>query len=120
MTAAGLAMQELAKDKPSIKQVENHSANFLKSVGQVEADLSKQIHYLTQVSSGQAHEGSTYASQKTLNMAWHRIEHAKSRLGELERMNAHYSSQNTTTTSSSSSALHPQSTLGSQPVQQPQ
>lgn len=93
MQAASQAMQELAKDKPSVKQVENHSTNFLKSVGQVESDLSKQIHYLTQVSSGQAHEGSTYAAQKTLTMAWHRIEHAKSRLGELDRMNAHYSAQ---------------------------
>lgn len=34
---------------------------------------------------GQAHEGSSYASQKVLQMAWHRSEHARSKVMELER-----------------------------------
>ena len=34
---------------------------------------------------GQAHEGSSYAAQKTLQMAWHRSEHARSKVMELER-----------------------------------
>jgi len=34
---------------------------------------------------GQAHEGSSYAAQKTLQMAWHRSEHARSKVNELER-----------------------------------
>lgn len=34
---------------------------------------------------GQAHEGSSYASQKVLQMAWHRSEHARSKVLELER-----------------------------------
>ena len=34
---------------------------------------------------GQLHEGSSYASQKVLQMAWHRLEHARSRVAELER-----------------------------------
>lgn len=87
MSSAGQAMTELAKDKPGLKNVENHSNAFLKSLSQVESDLSRQIQYLTQVSSGQAHEGSSYASQKVLTMAWHRIEHTKTRLAELDRMN---------------------------------
>jgi mediator of RNA polymerase II transcription subunit 11 len=93
MASAGQAMTELAKDKPVLKSVENNTSAFLKSLTQVEADLSKQIQYLTQVSSGQAHEGSSYASQKVLTMAWHRIEHTKTRLLDLDRMNSPYMQQ---------------------------
>ena len=32
-----------------------------------------------------SHEGSSYASQKVLQMAWHRPEHARSRVAELDR-----------------------------------
>ena len=35
---------------------------------------------------GQPHEGSGYASQKVLQMAWHQLEHACSRVNELERI----------------------------------
>lgn len=35
---------------------------------------------------GQPHEGSGYASQKVLQMAWHRLEHLRSRVNELERL----------------------------------
>jgi hypothetical protein len=38
------------------------------------------------ISIGQPHEGSGYASQKVLQMAWHRLEHARSRVNELERI----------------------------------
>lgn len=90
MVSAGNALQELGKDKPSMKQVENHASSFLKSLEKVETDLSKCIHYLTQVSSGQSHEGSPYASQKILSMSGHRMEHAKSRLRDLDRVNDRY------------------------------
>lgn len=58
---------------------------FLKTLSAVENKLTDQINYLTQVSTGQPHEGSGYASQKVLQMAWHRLEHARSRVNELER-----------------------------------
>lgn len=48
-TAANV-LQELAKDKASAKQVENHSTQFLKALNGVEMELTKQIDYLTQVS----------------------------------------------------------------------
>lgn len=48
--------------------------------------MTDQINYLTQVSTGQPHEGSGYASQKVLQMAWHRLEHARSRVNELDRL----------------------------------
>jgi mediator of RNA polymerase II transcription subunit 11 len=75
----------MAKDKPSQKQVDVHANHFLKTLNHVEMDLSTHINYLTQVSTGQAHEGSSYASQKTLQMAWHRSSHARSKVAELDR-----------------------------------
>lgn len=59
---------------------------FLKTLSAVESKLTDQINYLTQVSTGQPHEGSGYASQKVLQMAWHRLEHARSRVNELDRI----------------------------------
>lgn len=59
---------------------------FLKTLSTVENKLTEQINYLTQVSTGQPHEGSGYASQKVLQMAWHRLEHARSRVNELDRI----------------------------------
>lgn len=56
----------------------------MKSLKLVESTLSEQINYLTQVSTGQPHEGSGYASAKVLQMAWHRIHHVRSRVRELE------------------------------------
>lgn len=48
----GQALQELSKDKPSMKQVEGHTTQFVKTLGRVEAELSQHINYLTQVSTG--------------------------------------------------------------------
>lgn len=56
----------------------------------MEQKLSEQINYLTQVSTGQPHEGSGYGSAKVLQMAWHRISHAKSRVRELEETKQKY------------------------------
>jgi mediator of RNA polymerase II transcription subunit 11 len=80
----GGVLQELGKEKCSQKLVENQTHAFLKALNNVESQLSEQINYLTQVSTGQPHEGSGYASAKVLQMAWHRIHHARSRIRELE------------------------------------
>ncbi|XP_022918717.1 mediator of RNA polymerase II transcription subunit 11 [Onthophagus taurus] len=84
--SAGQVFLELSKDKSSLKQAENHTHTFLKTLGNVENKLTEQINYLTQVSTGQPHEGSGYSSQKVLQMAWHRLEHARSRVNELDRI----------------------------------
>ncbi|KAJ3632799.1 hypothetical protein MTP99_009783 [Tenebrio molitor] len=84
--SAGQVFVELSKEKSSLKQAENHTQTFLKTLGAVENKLTEQINYLTQVSTGQPHEGSGYASQKVLQMAWHRLEHARSRVSELDRL----------------------------------
>lgn len=83
-------MQELSKEKSSQKNAETQTAQFLKSLQNVEMKLSEQINYLTQVSTGQPHEGSGYASAKVLQMAWHRISHVRSRVRELEETKAKY------------------------------
>jgi mediator of RNA polymerase II transcription subunit 11 len=75
----------MSKDKPSQKQVDIHTNHFIKTLNHVELELGSHINYLTQVSTGQAHEGSSYAAQKTLQMAWHRSEHMRSKVIELER-----------------------------------
>ncbi|KAJ9576956.1 hypothetical protein L9F63_006482 [Diploptera punctata] len=86
LQSAGQALFELSKEKSSLKQAEGHTHQFLKTLGHIENKLTEQINYLTQVSTGQPHEGSGYASQKVLQMAWHRLEHARSRVNELERI----------------------------------
>ncbi|KAK7862610.1 hypothetical protein R5R35_005646 [Gryllus longicercus] len=86
LQSAGQALMELSKEKSSVKQAEVQTHQFLKTLGLVESKLTEQINYLTQVSTGQPHEGSGYASQKVLQMAWHRLEHARSRVNELERI----------------------------------
>lgn len=93
LQSAGLAIQELSKDKPSLKQVETHSMAFLRALERVEGDISKQITYLNQVSTGQPHEGSAYAAQKVLSMARHRLEHSKTQIVELERLKAKHSQE---------------------------
>jgi len=83
LLCASSALSELSKDKPSIKHVETQTNQFLKALETVDSDISKQIQYLTRVSTGQAHEGSSYASTKVNHMAWHRIEHSRTRLNDL-------------------------------------
>lgn len=86
--SAGSALQELSKDKPVMKNVESHTTTFIKTLVEVEKKLTGHINYLTQVSTGQPHEGSSYAPQKDLLLAYHRVDHIRSRLSDLERLTA--------------------------------
>lgn len=86
----GQALHELGKEKTSQKAAENNTQQFLKSLQNIESKLSEQINYLTQVSTGQPHEGSGYASAKVLQMAWHRIQHARTRVRELDESKNKY------------------------------
>lgn len=88
-------MLELGKEKTSQKAAETNTQQFLKSLNLIETKLSEQINYLTQVSTGQPHEGSGYASAKVLQMAWHRIQHARSRVRELDESKSKYMQANT-------------------------
>lgn len=99
LQCAGQALLELSKEKSSQKQAESNTNQFLKTLSQVETKLSEQINYLTQVSTGQPHEGSGYASQKVLQMAWHRLEHVRSWVNELDRLKASHLAAASRTTS---------------------
>uniref|UniRef100_A0A1B0G507 Mediator of RNA polymerase II transcription subunit 11 n=1 Tax=Glossina morsitans morsitans TaxID=37546 RepID=A0A1B0G507_GLOMM len=90
LQSAGQTLQELSKEKSSQKNAETQTQQFLKSLSSLESKLTEQISYLTQVSTGQPHEGSGYASAKVLQMAWHRISHVRSRVRELEETKAKY------------------------------
>lgn len=93
--SAGNALQELSKEKPSQKNAENHTNQFLKSLNSIENKLSDQISYLIQVSTTSAHEGSGYASAKILQMAWHRMHNVRHCIKELEEAgNRHAKKQN--------------------------
>jgi len=85
LESAGEALKAVTMDKPNQKQVDAHNQQVMASIRSVDTKLSEQIKYLTQVSTGHPHEGSSYPSQKVLQTAWHRLEHAKTRIGELEQ-----------------------------------
>lgn len=104
LQSAGQALLELSKEKSSQKHAETNSTQFLRTLSQVENKLSDQINYLTQVSTGQPHEGSGYASQKVLQMAWHRLEHVRSWVNELERLKASHLAASSKTVNGTSGA----------------
>ncbi|XP_033637969.1 mediator of RNA polymerase II transcription subunit 11-like [Asterias rubens] len=83
---AGRAVGELSEDKPNEHLTEHYTRQFLKTLEKVEKSLSEQINYLSQVATGQPHEGSSYSAQKDAQMAIHRQEHLKSELNELGKI----------------------------------
>jgi len=80
----GASLQELSKDNVTKKNAEQTSTAYIKSLQKIESDLLKQINYLSQVATGNPHEGSCYAGQKESMMAFHRCAHVGSRLKEME------------------------------------
>ena len=70
---------------------------------------------------GQPHEGSGYESQKVLQMAWHRLQHVRSRIEELERLkNKHLQSRNLAAIGRPQQIQQPQQFQQQQLPQQPQ
>ncbi|XP_072261300.1 mediator of RNA polymerase II transcription subunit 11 [Pyxicephalus adspersus] len=85
MLNAGNVILELSKEKPNERLVDRQAAQFLASMQKVESELSGQIRYLTQVATGQPHEGSSYSARKDGTMAFNRIDYAQTKLAELCR-----------------------------------
>ncbi|TWW63678.1 Mediator of RNA polymerase II transcription subunit 11, partial [Takifugu flavidus] len=85
LQCAGNIVLELSKDKHNASLLDRQLVQFQSSVNRVESELSGQIRYLTQVATGQPHEGSTYSSRKDCQMALNRAEYARVKLGELGR-----------------------------------
>merc|ERR1711997_1149021 len=86
LRSAGNCLLEIAKDRPSQKAVDGNVQQVMTNIKSVDQKLSEQIKYLTQVSTGHPHEGSSYPSQKVIQSAWHRLEHVKTRISELDRV----------------------------------
>ncbi|KAB7506699.1 Mediator of RNA polymerase II transcription subunit 11 [Armadillidium nasatum] len=53
----------------------------IQALGNIEKDIASVLQY-----GRQAHEGSSYNSQKILQMTWHRLEHIRSEVNELEKL----------------------------------
>ncbi|XP_031465527.1 mediator of RNA polymerase II transcription subunit 11 [Phasianus colchicus] len=85
LQSAGSVILELSKEKAAERLLERQAAAFGAAVAKVEAELGAQIRYLTQVATGQPHEGSSYAARKGCQLALNRMEYARRRLAELAR-----------------------------------
>lgn len=82
---AGTVILELSKEKTNERLLDRQAAAFMASVQHVEAELSSQIRYLTQVATGQPHEGSSYSSRKDCQMALKRVDYACLKLSDVAR-----------------------------------
>ncbi|XP_039532550.1 mediator of RNA polymerase II transcription subunit 11 isoform X1 [Pimephales promelas] len=85
LQSAGTIVLELSKEKANASLLDRQLNQFQTSINRVENELSAQIRYLTQVATGQPHEGSTYSARKDCQMALNRAEYARVKLGELGR-----------------------------------
>ncbi|KAJ8266221.1 hypothetical protein GJAV_G00127890 [Gymnothorax javanicus] len=85
LQCAGNVILELSKEKHNASFLDRQLTQFTSSINRVESELSSQIRYLTQVATGQPHEGSTYSARKDCQMALNRAEYARVKLGELGR-----------------------------------
>ncbi|XP_059395398.1 mediator of RNA polymerase II transcription subunit 11 [Carassius carassius] len=83
LQSAGTIVLELSKEKANASLLDRQLNQFQTSINRVESELSAQIRYLTQVATGQPHEGSTYSARKDCQMALNRAEYARVKLGEL-------------------------------------
>nr|XP_033779724.1 mediator of RNA polymerase II transcription subunit 11 [Geotrypetes seraphini] len=85
LQSAGTVTLELSKEKPNERLLDRQTAQFVASVQKVESELSSQIRYLTQVATGQPHEGSSYSARKDCQMALNCADYARVKLGELSK-----------------------------------
>uniref|UniRef100_A0A8C2LQE7 Mediator of RNA polymerase II transcription subunit 11 n=1 Tax=Cricetulus griseus TaxID=10029 RepID=A0A8C2LQE7_CRIGR len=84
-SARGTAILELSKEKTNERLLDRQASAFTTSVQHVEAELSAQIRYLTQVATGQPHEGSSYSSRKDCQMALKRVDYARLKISDVVR-----------------------------------
>ncbi|XP_059831136.1 mediator of RNA polymerase II transcription subunit 11 isoform X2 [Hypanus sabinus] len=79
------AILEMSKEKVTERTLDRHASQFTASVQRVEMELSSQIRYLTQVATGQPHEGSSYSARKDAQMAVNRVEYTHLKVRDLAR-----------------------------------
>ncbi|XP_016161237.1 PREDICTED: mediator of RNA polymerase II transcription subunit 11, partial [Ficedula albicollis] len=89
----GLVILELSKEKPQERHLDRQAAQFGAAVAKVEAELSAQIRYLTQVSRGDFGGprwdlrgfGWSQVGFRGSQLALNRLDYARRRLAELAR-----------------------------------
>ncbi|XP_032870558.1 mediator of RNA polymerase II transcription subunit 11-like, partial [Amblyraja radiata] len=79
------AIVEMSKEKGTERVLDRHVTQFTSSVQRIELELSGQIRYLTQVATGQPHEGSSYAARKDAQMAVNRVDYTRVMIRDLAR-----------------------------------
>ncbi|XP_031563294.1 mediator of RNA polymerase II transcription subunit 11-like [Actinia tenebrosa] len=94
LQTAGQTLLELSKDSPSDEVVNTKATQFVKSLEGVEKGLSEQISYLTQVATGQPHEGSTYGVEKDFQLSCVRTAVVQERLKELRSIIQNHEASN--------------------------
>ncbi|XP_069771469.1 mediator of RNA polymerase II transcription subunit 11 [Narcine bancroftii] len=85
LQSAASAILEMSKEKATERTLDRHTSQFTASVQRVEMELSSQIRYLTQVATGQPHEGSSYSAKKEAQMAMNRVEYTHVKVHDLAR-----------------------------------
>ncbi|XP_072905018.1 mediator of RNA polymerase II transcription subunit 11 [Hemitrygon akajei] len=85
LQSAANAILEMSKEKVTERTLDRHASQFTASVQRVETELSSQIRYLTQVATGQPHEGSSYSARKDAQMAVNRVEYTHLKVRDLAR-----------------------------------
>ncbi|CAK9297131.1 unnamed protein product [Gordionus sp. m RMFG-2023] len=79
---SGLLLNEMSKEKSVAKQVENLNNQFTKEIEKVYIELLSNINYLVEISSGQQHEGSSYARMKSLQLSLNSLDIIQNQLSE--------------------------------------
>lgn len=80
-----LTLKHITIQLASEDRINSTATKFLKSLEGVEKGLTEQIGYLTQVATGQPHEGSTYGAEKDFELLRCRTKAIKDQLVEIQR-----------------------------------
>ncbi|CAB3998636.1 mediator of RNA polymerase II transcription subunit 11-like [Paramuricea clavata] len=83
VSSAGHALQELSQEQPVEENLNMHTREFLNSLQGVEKGLLEQITYLTEVATGQPHEGSIYGAEKDFSLTCQGTRIAKQHVEDL-------------------------------------
>ncbi|ELT92917.1 hypothetical protein CAPTEDRAFT_144410 [Capitella teleta] len=106
LQCAAQALAEMTKEKPNAKQIEASSTQFIKKLEGVEKTLVEQLQYLASYSTGQSHEGSSYARSKDLQMTNQRMFLVKRRLDDLQLLANERRLRNSSNTTQESASFH--------------
>uniref|UniRef100_A0A914DWX9 Mediator complex subunit 11 n=1 Tax=Acrobeloides nanus TaxID=290746 RepID=A0A914DWX9_9BILA len=76
-------INELEKEKPLKKNVEEIGAKFKTNLTKIESELTKQLDYLGNVCVGSEHQGSLFISQQNMELAAHAVNSLHAQLADI-------------------------------------